>query len=227
MKRELDYRSDMKVFKVLNNYAGLGGNRKRWAKKILINGEWYVVKVTAVELNPVIAKIYQDFFPDDDVIVGDAAEYLAKHYDEFDFIWASPPCQSHSVLNHINNVAAWQKHNRRLPDMILYSEILYLQHFFKGDWVVENVKPYYKPLIPPSFCLGRHYFWSNRFLLTENIKKFKNFENIKTKEFAEMHGFDLKRYKLDSYFERQILRNCVYPEIGKYIFDKILDVGLE
>lgn len=213
----------MKVFKVLNSYGGLGGNRKRWAKKILINGEWHVVKVTAVELNPVIAKIYQDFFPEDEVIVADAAEFMAKHYDEFDFIWASPPCPSHSVLNHVNNVADRQKHNRKLPDMTLYSQIIYLQHFFKGNWVIENVKPYYKPLIQPSFCLGRHYFWSNKFLLTENVKKFKNFENINKKEFAEMHGFDLKSYNLDSYFERQILRNCVYPEIGEYIFNRIME----
>jgi hypothetical protein len=37
--------------KILNLYAGLGGNRKLWKN----------VEVTAVENNPEIAKIYQDF----------------------------------------------------------------------------------------------------------------------------------------------------------------------
>ncbi len=215
--------------KVLNNYAGIGGNRKEWPKTIIRNGKVEAVEITAVEItavenNPVIAKIYQDFFPNDKVIIADAAEYLAKHYDEFDFIWSSRPCQSHSKLNYVNNVALRQCHNRKLPDMGLYSEIIYLQTFFKGNWVVENVRPYYKPLLQPSFCIGRHYFWSNKFLLTENIKKFKNFENINKNEFAKIHGFNLKKYNLESYFERQILRNCVYPETGKYIFDKIMEV---
>jgi len=70
--------------KVLNLYAGIGGNRKLWED----------VDVTAVELNPDIAKIYQDFFPNDKVIVADAHKYLLKHYKEFDFIWSSPPCQT-------------------------------------------------------------------------------------------------------------------------------------
>ena len=70
--------------KVLNLDAGLGGNRKFWTD----------VDVTAVELNPDIAKIYQDFFPDDKVIVADAHQYLLEHYQEFErgLIWDSPPC---------------------------------------------------------------------------------------------------------------------------------------
>ena len=72
--------------KVLNLYAGIGGNRKLWKD----------VDVTAVELNPEIAKIYQDFFPQDKVIVADAHQYLLEHFEEYDFIWSSPPCPSHS-----------------------------------------------------------------------------------------------------------------------------------
>jgi len=40
-----------KRLKVLNLYAGIGGNRKLWRD----------VDVIAVEINPEIAKIYQDF----------------------------------------------------------------------------------------------------------------------------------------------------------------------
>ncbi|KKL95901.1 hypothetical protein LCGC14_1849900, partial [marine sediment metagenome] len=52
--------------KVLNLYAGIGGNRQLWPKEC---------EVTAIENNKEIAKIYQDFFPDDKVIVTDAHQY--------------------------------------------------------------------------------------------------------------------------------------------------------
>ena len=132
--------------KVLNLYAGIGGNRKLWQD----------VEVTAVELDPDIAKIYQDFFPDDKVVVGDAHQYLLDHYKEFDFIWSSPPCQSHSGVNHFLNAQGVV----RYPDMKLYEEIIFLDTFFKGKYVVENVKPYYEPLIKAKE-IGRHLFWSN------------------------------------------------------------------
>ncbi len=74
--------------RVLNLYAGIGGNRKLWED----------VEVTAVEINEKIAAIYQDFFPDDKVVVGDAHAYLLEHFGEFDFIWSSPPCPTHSQL---------------------------------------------------------------------------------------------------------------------------------
>ena len=44
--------------------------------------------------------------------------------------------------------------------MSLYQEIIYLQNFYKGLWVVENVVPFYKPLIDGKI-LGRHMYWSN------------------------------------------------------------------
>ena len=75
--------------KILNLYAGIGGNRKLWGDKH---------EVTAVEIDPEIAKIYQDFFPKDKVVVGDAHQFLLEHYKEFDFIWSSPPCPTHSRL---------------------------------------------------------------------------------------------------------------------------------
>jgi len=73
--------------KILNLYAGIGGNRKLW-------GDDH--EITAVEYNKSIAEVYINNFPGDNVIVSDAHEYLLDHYDEYDLIWASPPCQSHS-----------------------------------------------------------------------------------------------------------------------------------
>ncbi len=63
----------------------MGGNRYKW-------DEVTDVEVTAVELDPELAKLYQERFPNDKVIVADAHQYLLDHYQEYDFIWSSPPC---------------------------------------------------------------------------------------------------------------------------------------
>jgi len=110
---------------VLNLYCGIGGNRKLWPKEC---------EVTAVENNPQIAKIYQDFFPKDKVIVCDAHKYLLEHYKEFDFIWSSPPCPSHSRTNTFLNAQGIV----RYPDMGLWQEIVFLRNFCHSKWVVEK-----------------------------------------------------------------------------------------
>ena len=135
--------------KILNLYAGIGGNRKLWGNEH---------EITAVEINPEIAKIYQDFFPNDKVIVADAHQYLLEHYKEFDFIWSSPPCLTHSDIRRMGVVAGM--YEAKYPDMKLYEEILFLMNFCGCKWVVENVIAYYEPLIRPNIS-GRHYFWSN------------------------------------------------------------------
>lgn len=137
--------------KILNLYAGIGGNRKLWGNKH---------EITAVEIDPNIARIYQDYFPNDNVIVGDAHEYLRKHFREFDFIWASPPCPTHSVLQ----MTRYYDEKLKYPDMTLYQEIIWLQSFFKGKFVIENVKPYYKPLIQPTFVMERHCYWASDYI---------------------------------------------------------------
>lgn len=190
----------MDKIKVLNLYAGIGGNRKLWED----------VDVTAVEIDPEIAKIYQDFFPDDKVIVADAHEYLLKHYKEFDFIWSSPPCPTHSRMrfNHPEKV---------YPDMRLYQEIIFLKHFFKGKWIVENVIGYYEPLIVPYEC-ARHYFWSNFIIPTKQMEALKIGKMNKEREFLQKaYGFNLEKYS--NVDKRLLLRNCVIPELGLYIFE--------
>ena len=195
--------------KILNLYCGIGGNRKDW-------GDSH--QITAVEYKPEIAKIYQDFFPNDKVIVEDAHEYLLNHYKEFDFIWSSPPCPTHSRTNtflHAQGII-------RYPDMSLWQEIVFLQKWFKGKWVVENVISYYPPLWPPQL-LDRHYFWANF-----NISKFKtsrNFNILNAREstrrpskdnynaLEKYHGIKLKKRNL------LLLRNCVNPKLGKYILE--------
>lgn len=196
--------------KVLNLYPGVGGNRKKWTG----------VQVTAVELDPRIAAVYQKLFPEDEVIVADAHEYLLKNFDKFDFIWSSPPCQSHSKMNK----ATRHKHLKRYPDLKLYEEIIFLQHFYKGMWVVENVTPYYEPLIQPQ-KLGRHCFWANfeiPFLEVNQPKNFINTANLAGKQammdWLGIH-FDEVIYYGNNHCPVQILRNCVHPDIGLHVFN--------
>lgn len=195
--------------KILNLYAGIGGNRKLW-------GDEY--EITAVENNPKIAAVYKEFFPNDTVIVDDAHEYLRKHFREYDFIWASPPCPTHSVLQ----MARYYDENLKYPDMRLYQEIIWLQTFYKGKWVIENVKPYYNPLIPQTFSIDRHYFWSSDFILTPQFKN--NYTDVRdnVNKMAELYDIDLNILKSCNVECRLVLRNMVVPEIGKYIFDNLL-----
>ena len=167
----------------------------------------------AVENDPEIAKVYQSFFPNDKVIVGDAHDFLLNNYDKFDFIWSSPPCQTHSSFRQ-NIGVRYRGVEAVYPDMKLYQEILFLQANFKGKWVVENVKPYYKPLIEPTKELQRHLFWSNFEIADREFKKDK-IRSAQIPDLQELHGFDLKDWKLKN--KRQVLRNCVYPELGLHI----------
>ena len=202
----------MKLIKTLNLYSGIGGNRKYWQN----------VEVTAVEINPDIAKIYQDFFPDDKVIITDAHQYLLEHYNEYDFIWSSPPCPTHSKLR--NNIhVGMGKCKPIFPDMKLYEEIIFLEKAyktdcvkFKGNYCIENVISYYKPLIKPQE-LQRHYFWAN-FHITKRNFNIDKISTIKDRErLSRLFDFNLDKYSgID---KRLVLRNCVNPELGLHIFN--------
>ena len=188
--------------KILNLYAGIGGNRKLWEGH----------DITSVEYNEDIAGVYADLFPDDTLIVGDAHSYLLEHYKEFDLIWSSPPCQTHSSFRHNINVR-FRGTPAKYPDMSLYEEIIFLKHHATGKWIVENVKPYYKPLIEPTAILQRHYFWSNFEIADKEFAK----DHIRSAQIPDLqakHGYDLSSYKLPN--KRQVLRNCVSPELGLY-----------
>ena len=188
--------------KVLNLYAGIGGNRKLWED----------VEVTAIELDPAIAKIYQDYFSDDKVIVSDAHQYLLDHYKEFDFIWSSPPCLSHSRINTDGN----QK--PRYPDMKLYEEIIFLSNnWYKGLYAVENVIPYYKPLVQAQ-TVDRHLFWANFKIGNYDYSRPFTLRDGNIKKYEDFLGYDLSGYKGEKQ-KQTLLRNCVIPETGLYILN--------
>ena len=135
MKKILEAKDNKKMskYKILNLYACLGGNRYKW-------DEVTDVDVTAVELDPEAARLYQERFPNDKVIVADAHQYLLDHYKEFDFIWSSPPCPTHSRIQ----ISQHTVRDMKYPDMKLYEEIIFLDNFFKNEEDVLKVLNYFR-----------------------------------------------------------------------------------
>lgn len=173
--------------KILNLYAGIGGNRKLWGDEH---------EVTAVENVPHIAEVYRKLFPNDTVVEADAHQYLLDHYREFDFIWSSPPCPTHSRARYWG----WSEKQPVYPDMTLWQEILFLKHHCKVAWAVENVVSYYEPLIHP-LKLGRHYIWSNILIPKREFA---------SNDIRELSGTSKKD---------KMLRNAVEPEVGLHVFN--------
>ena len=211
-----------KKYKILNLYACLGGNRYKWeevAKDAKIN-----IEVTAVELDPELARLYQERFPNDKVILADAHQYLLDHYKEFDFIWSSPPCPTHSRMRKTNTGEGERKSKATYPDMKLYQEILLLEHFFKGKYCVENVIPFYDPLIPAK-KRDRHLYWTN-FNLPNNLGERKILGGLLTNDMetlCKFHNYNFKKYKGNQRIGK-IARNLVDYEAGRTIFETYLGI---
>lgn len=208
--------------KVLNLYACLGGNRYKWdevAKEAGIE-----LEVTAVELDEEAARLYQERFPNDKVVIADAHQYLLDNFKEFDFIWSSPPCPSHSKVR----ITQKTRENFKFlyPDLKLYEEVIFLDNFFKGKYVVENVTPYYEPLVPAQ-KRGRHLYWTN-FTLPNDINERKlngilcSMEN-EVDTLCEFHDYNFRKYKGKQSVQK-MARNLVDYEAGRTIFEIALGI---
>jgi DNA (cytosine-5)-methyltransferase 1 len=207
--------------KILNLYACLGGNRYKWdevAKEANIE-----IEVTAVELDEEAARLYQERFPNDKVIVADAHQYLLDNFKQFDFIWSSPPCPTHSRIQISQYTReTWKP---QYPDMKLYQEIIFLDTFFKGKYCVENVIPYYEPLIKGQ-QRDRHLYWTN-FILPNNLNGRKNPDLSRTKDLVKVlsnyHDYDFRKYKGKQSVQK-MARNLVDYEAGRTIFEIALGI---
>ena len=203
--------------KILNLYACLGGNRYKW-------DEVTDIKVTAVEWDKDLAKLYQERFPNDKVIVADAHQYLLDHYKEFYFICSSPPCPTHSRARGWNT-----KLKTKYPDMKLYEEIILLETVskgqtprFKGKYVVENVIPYYEPLIP-GLKRHRHLYWTNfnlpNTLTDRSVQISAGLDEVK--KLCKFHDYNFYQYK-GKQPTKKIARNLVDYEAGRTILETAL-----
>lgn len=204
--------------KILNLYAGIGGNRKLWGD----NHE-----ITAVENDKKIAAKYKEFFPKDNVVVADAHKYLLDHFHKFDFIWSSPPCPTHTRMNIANSLSPYKDNTAQLrrgggikpryADMALYQEIIFLTNHFKGKWCVENVVAYYKPLVPP-YDFGGHWFWTNFLIMEIKTESRGMGKTDTTKEtLTRRKGYSWE--DLGGLDRELVLRNCVEPELGHHILE--------
>lgn len=214
--------------KILNLYAGIGGNRYLW-------GDDH--EIVAVEKDERIADYYQRLHKNDIVVVADAHNYLLNHYHEFDFIWSSPPCQTHSRVNK-------NFYHIRYADLSLYQEIIFLQTWFEGKWVVENVVPYYgqEGLRIDGVNVqrnGRHLFWCNFKIITtgrENNEKQCNVKAQKSKnnKHRELDDANALAAKLgmrvidpkliDKGTHAKLYRNCVHPKLGLSILNRAQNI---
>lgn len=196
-------------YNALTLYAGIGGNRALWPEN---------VTVTAVEIEPEIARAYQDRFPGDKVVVGDAHDFLLENYQDYDFIWTSPPCPTHGQYRY--NVGVRAKGYKGLfPDMQLYEEIIFLQFHAQCKWVVENTISYYEPLIKPQ-KVARHYLWSNFDIPDIKLPAAGIRSKNKISDWEEELGISISKYKMPN--KRQVLRNCVDSRLGKHVLAQAL-----
>lgn len=209
--------------RILNLFAGLGGNRTLWSR---------AHEVTAIEIDEIIAKIYRERFPHDVLWVTDVFDFLLKFdINLYDFIWASPPCQTHSQMQKFN------KGKIPIPEMQeIYGLKVWLDWNFKGKYVIENVQPYYKTPINPTARIDRHCFWANFHIKSRRFREKRsghgrleyshimrdNKEKLITIAMLE----DVKEHvlSLPERFHVQIIRNCVDPRIGKYILDQLTNI---
>jgi len=185
--------------KILNLYAGRGGNREKWGDEH---------DITAVELDPKIAEIYKSLYPNDKVIVGDAHDYLLKNFLDFDFIWTSPCCPTHSRTNYFTQSIVKV---RKYPDMKLWQEIIYLTQFCKSLtlFCVENVIPYYQPFLPNHTKIGRHLLWSNFIIPVIEMPKNEIGTMMKQYVGTGKHAHD----------KSQIDRNAVNSDLGLHVLN--------
>lgn len=201
--------------KILNLYACLGGNRYKWGDEH---------EITAVELDPEAAGLYKERFPNDNVIVADAHQYLLHHYKEFDFIWSSPPCPSHSRARFWGCKNGEMATRPIYPDLKLYEEIIFLQSYYDGRFCVENVIPYYEPLIPAQ-KRGRHLYWTNftlpKILSNRSVKISAGDDEVT--RLCEFHQYDFRKYKGKQRIDK-MARNLVDYESGKTILDTALGI---
>ena len=90
---------------ILNLYACLGGNRYKWDE--LTENSDAKINVTAVELDPHLAELYKQRFPNDNVIVagsarlsGNEKQYVVKFGSDGNVLWSNTSTEN-GVLNDV------------------------------------------------------------------------------------------------------------------------------
>ncbi len=193
--------------KILNLYAGIGGNRALWDK--LKN-----IHVTAVESNPKIAAIYSMLYPNYTVIIADAHDYLFKHFQDYDFIWSSPP----------NVRPAYTPY---FEDFTLFQHVFFMHRFCKA-YCIECPDVYWTQeetqIGKPVNCYKSSYWSSFRFprIAVNGIQR----DFYMSKETAKRNrtGIDLSVVKYKN--KRKLFTDATMPQVGFEILEHwlLLDI---
>ena len=101
--------------------------------------------------------------------------------------------------------------------MKLYAEIFLLQGYFKGKYCVENVISWHEPLLKPQE-VEKHYYWANFFIPPTQKTGFRG-HACSVETLQKIKGADLSSYT--GVDKKLLLRNCVEPQMGKYILDRV------
>lgn len=108
--------------------------------------------------------------------------------------------------------------------MSLYQEIIFLNTYCHGKYCVENVIPYYPPLIPAK-QRGRHLYWTNfnlpNVLSERKVKVGSGIDEVK--KLCEFHQIDVSEYKGEQRKDK-IARNLVDYEAGRTIFETAMGI---
>jgi len=215
--------------KLLNLFAGIGGNRRTWSN----------YQITSVELDANICNLYQELYPQDTIINEDVFTFLRNknnNIDQYDLIWASP---THSHMQ------VFTRHNEKLQPIPRLDQIigliLWLQRNYKGKFVVENVIPWYG-IIPLdqyaiyNVVLDRHIFYSNFLIRKKEFKsrgsnghgKIGGLMRMNLDQLLEFHQIPIEIVpklfgKQSAHHDHlKILRNCCNYQLGQYILDEFL-----
>ena len=98
------------------------GNRYKWGNEH---------EIVAVEWDEELAKLYKERFPNDEVVVADAHEYLLKNFRSFDFIWSSLNLVLHIRVRFFGSRKSTKASQTRISRHTkLYQEIIFFATLF-------------------------------------------------------------------------------------------------
>lgn len=202
--------------KILDLFCGLGGVARGFQTYLIENGIDF--EYHAVDINPRILLAHKIINPYSLTIKRDAYSFTDEELKKYDFIWASPPCETHSIA------ILWKKEK---PDMRLYELISKLYNLGK-PFIVENVKPYYNPPIKPTSKVCRHRLWSNLKITPINLR-LQSFHRVKDDvktliRYHELNDVSKKILKIMGNVRkaRDALRDMVHWRIAYKIAEQVI-----
>ncbi len=213
--------------KILSAFCSVGIGETFWPIK--------EHEITGIEALPVLAEEYKKRFPNSNVLIGDAYNYISLMHDQYDVIFATPPCQSRSRLTSINS----RQHNKPEEDLRVFELIEFLEDNFAGNWIIENVISNIIPKVNPSLKIGRHHIWSNiplrgyikvpkpdfRFDKGTYSKAGLNQTKTYLSDLQNYLGVTLSKrfYIRGNHDPGQIYREGLHPILGKSLLNQLLN----